>query len=79
MSFSRTVGAGSYTHLDGYKRQGLLCAAEELIEHKEMILKENEKDLQSAREKGIRQSLLDRLKLDEKRLMDCLLYTSRCV
>ena len=52
------------------KERGLLCAAEELIEQKEMILKENEKDLQAAREKGIRQSLLDRLKLDEKRLMD---------
>ena len=52
------------------KERGLLCVAEELIEQKEMIFKENEKDLQAAREKGIRQSLLDRLKLDEKRLMD---------
>ena len=52
------------------RNQGLLSAAEELLIQKDMILSENEKDLKAAAEKGTRQSMLDRLKLTEKRIED---------
>lgn len=52
------------------RNQGLLSAAEELLIQKEMILSENEKDLKAAAEKETRQSMLDRLKLTEKRIED---------
>ncbi len=52
------------------KNRGLLSVADELISQQEMILEENEKDLAAAREKGIRQSLIDRLALSEKRIAD---------
>ena len=52
------------------KNRGLLSVAEELIAQQDMILAENEKDLEAAREKGIKQSLIDRLALSEKRIAD---------
>ena len=52
------------------KNRGLLSVADELISQQEMILAENEKDLAAAREKGIKQSLIDRLALSEKRIAD---------
>ena len=52
------------------KNRGLLSVADELISQQEMILEENEKDLAAAREKRIRQSLIDRLALSEKRIAD---------
>lgn len=52
------------------KNRGLLSVADELIVQQEMILAENEKDLAAAREKGIKQSLIDRLALSEKRIAD---------
>ncbi len=45
------------------KNRGILSVAEELIAQQDMILAENEKDLEAAREKGIKQSLIDRLAL----------------
>lgn len=50
------------------KNQVLLELAEELIRSKEIILKENEKDLQNGKEKGLSASLMDRLLLNEKRI-----------
>ena len=50
--------------------RGLRAAAEELLLQKKHILEENEKDMKTAREKGIKQSLLDRLQLNEKRIED---------
>lgn len=50
------------------KNRGLLSVAEELIAQQDMILAENEKDLEAAREKGIKQSLIDRLALSENGL-----------
>ena len=44
--------------------------ADELVSQQESILAENEKDLKAAREKGIKQSLIDRLALSEKRIAD---------
>lgn len=52
------------------KNRGLHAVAEELIAQQEMILEENTKDLEAAREKGIKQSLIDRLALTEKRIAD---------
>ncbi len=52
------------------KNRGLMSVAEELLAQQDAILEENEKDLAAAREKGIRQSLIDRLALSEKRIID---------
>ena len=52
------------------KNRGLLSVADELISQQELILAENEKDLAAAREKGIKQSLIDRLALSGKRIAD---------
>ena len=52
------------------KNRGLLSVASELMGQQESILEENEKDLAAAREKGIKQSLIDRLALSEKRIAD---------
>lgn len=52
------------------KNRGLLAVARELREEKEYILAENGKDLQAAEEKGIKASLIDRLRLTEQRIED---------
>lgn len=52
------------------KNRGLFAAAEELIAQMDKILEENAKDLEAAKEKGIKQSLIDRLSLSEKRVTD---------
>lgn len=50
------------------KNKGLLRAAEELCSQSAYLLEENEKDLKAAEEKGIRQSLIDRLRLTQQRI-----------
>lgn len=52
------------------KNRGLLAVADELTAQQELILEENKKDLEAAKEKGIKQSLIDRLALSEKRIAD---------
>ena len=52
------------------KNRGLLAVADELTAQQDMILEENAKDLEEAKEKGIKQSLIDRLALSEKRIAD---------
>ena len=52
------------------KNRGLLAVADELTAQQDLILAENVKDLEAAREKGIKQSLIDRLALSEKRIDD---------
>ena len=52
------------------KNRGLRSVAGELIRQKEYLLQENEKDVKAALEKGIKQSLIDRLKLTVKRIED---------
>lgn len=52
------------------KNEALLKMAEKLLENKDYIIKENKKDLDKAIEKGTTEAMLDRLKLDEKRLAD---------
>lgn len=52
------------------KNRGLLAVANELLEEQDLILKENEKDIEAAKAKGVKQSLIDRLALSEKRIAD---------
>ena len=52
------------------KNRGLLAAAGELCARSEYLLEENEKDLKAAEEKGVKKSLLDRLRLTEQRIKD---------
>ena len=52
------------------KNEALLKMTEKLLENKDYIIKENKKDLDRAIEKGTTEAMLDRLKLDEKRLAD---------
>ncbi len=52
------------------KNGGLLAVAEELCSQCTYLLKENEKDLKAAEEKGIKPSLIDRLRLTEQRVKD---------
>lgn len=50
------------------KNKALGFIAEALIENAEYIAEENKRDIASAREKGMSESMLDRLMLDEKRI-----------
>lgn len=50
------------------KNKGLLSVAEELSRQKEFLLEENAKDVAAAVEKGVKQSLIDRLLLTEDRI-----------
>lgn len=52
------------------KNEALLKMAEKLLGNKDYIIEENKKDLDKAIEKGTTEAMLDRLKLDEKRLAD---------
>lgn len=52
------------------KNEALLKMAEKLLENSKEILIENKKDLDKAIEKGTSEAMLDRLKLDEKRIAD---------
>lgn len=50
------------------KNRGLLSVAEELCHQKDFLLEENAKDVDAAVEKGVKQSLIDRLQLTEERI-----------
>ncbi len=52
------------------KNRGLLAVAGELRSQSAYLLEENEKDLNAAKEKGVKQSLIDRLRLTEQRISD---------
>ena len=52
------------------KNRGLLAVANELVEERELILQENAKDIEAAKDKGVKQSLIDRLALTEQRIED---------
>ena len=45
-------------------------AKNELVEERELILQENAKDIEAAKAKGVKQSLIDRLALTEQRIED---------
>ena len=50
------------------KNRGLITVAEELIRQKAYLLEENAKDVETAKEKGVKESLIDRLQLTESRV-----------
>ena len=50
------------------KNRGLITVAEELIRQKAYLLEENTKDVEAAKEKGVKGSLIDRLQLTESRI-----------
>ena len=52
------------------KNRWLNLCADKLLERKEEILRENVKDLEAAREAGLKPSMIDRLTLSEKTLAD---------
>ncbi|WP_338473126.1 glutamate-5-semialdehyde dehydrogenase [Niallia sp. XMNu-256] len=52
------------------KNEALAQIAKQLIIDKDEILKENEKDLQKGKEKGLSEAVLDRIMLNEKRIID---------
>jgi len=52
------------------KNEVLLEVANSIKKAKQEILHENEKDIEVALQNGMKDSLLDRLKIDEKRIKD---------
>ncbi len=50
------------------KNDALEYAGKALLENSEYILSENEKDIKNAEQKGVKASLIDRLRLDKKRI-----------
>lgn len=52
------------------KNRGLLAVADELVQQTAYLLEENKKDLLAAEEKGVKSSLIDRLRLTEQRVAD---------
>lgn len=50
------------------KNRELITVAEELIRQKAYLLEENTKDVEAAKEKGVKESLIDRLQLTESRI-----------
>lgn len=61
---SRSLGKLGVTE----KNQGLLAAADSLMAGREAILAANQKDMERAKEAGMSQGLLDRLKLNPERI-----------
>ena len=52
----------------GLKNKALSLAAKKLLENKELIKKENAKDIEYAKDKGISSAMIDRLKLTDQRI-----------
>jgi len=52
----------------GVKQRVLLHMADELLDEKETIIQENQKDLELARQNGLSNAMIDRLRLNEKRI-----------
>lgn len=52
------------------KNEALKSVAESIIKNQESILKENQKDVETAIKAGVKESLIDRLRLTEKRIQD---------
>lgn len=52
------------------KNKALLKISDQLLEDKQVLIEENEKDLQAGKSRGISNSILDRIMLNEKRIED---------
>ncbi|MEG0229410.1 MAG: glutamate-5-semialdehyde dehydrogenase [Oscillospiraceae bacterium] len=62
------------------KNAVLTKMAEDLIKNTSLIIKENEKDIQTAKQMGIKETMIDRLALDEKRIKamaDCIIQIAK--
>jgi len=64
----QTVNLASLDTKD--KNTALLQVGKSIVENMEFILQENEKDVESARKSGVKESLVDRLLLTENRVLD---------
>lgn len=53
---------------ENVKNEALRNMADELVKSKDRILEANEKDILAAENKGVKESLIDRLRLNEKRI-----------
>ncbi|MFX3623168.1 MAG: glutamate-5-semialdehyde dehydrogenase [Ectobacillus sp.] len=67
---AKWVAGELVTKSTAQKNAALAAIAAQLLEETGYILAENSKDLESERAKGVSQSLLDRLMLNEKRIVD---------
>lgn len=67
---ARSKAASRKLSIMGQKQrnQGLACAAQLLEEHAEFLLEENAKDIVYAKERGMKESLVDRLMLTTERI-----------
>ncbi|PAF20436.1 gamma-glutamyl-phosphate reductase, partial [Shouchella clausii] len=52
------------------KNEALAKIADQLLVDQEFILEENKKDLEAGRKNGLSESVLDRIMLNEKRILD---------
>ncbi|MBO4904414.1 MAG: glutamate-5-semialdehyde dehydrogenase [Lachnospiraceae bacterium] len=52
------------------KREGLFAVAAALEKNADILIRENEKDIENAKQRGTSDAMLDRLRLDEKRIGD---------
>ncbi len=52
------------------KNKGLMAVADALVANSALIIAENEKDVNAAKERGTSPAMIDRLSLDEKRIAD---------
>lgn len=59
-------------HTAAQKNHALTCVVEEITKHKDSILAANAKDVQAARAKGVQESLVERLALDDKKFQSML-------
>jgi glutamate-5-semialdehyde dehydrogenase len=65
------AAADAVAHLPTEKKDRVLAALERLIgERSDFLIRENEKDVEGARAQGLSQSLLERLRLDDKVLKE---------
>ncbi|RLA82567.1 MAG: glutamate-5-semialdehyde dehydrogenase [Deltaproteobacteria bacterium] len=67
---ARTVAPRLATLSSALKDEALRRMAEGLLEEKDFLLSENQKDLEHAHKKGLSQAMLDRLTLSEKVIRD---------
>lgn len=65
---AQAVKKSLMTASTGEKNKILLAIAEQLTAHQEQILAENEKDIAAARENGISETMVDRLRLTAERI-----------
>lgn len=67
---ARRAAGGLAVARTGEKDKALLAMADALVAEQEFILDENSKDLSAAQENGLSSALVDRLTLNEKRILD---------